>query len=208
MSSEPQPPPENDRAPEAAAGRRLTREQLIDGLELFIVDDLITGRQAAALSGAMATMPFRKTEIDRRGTRFRGFVTDFPVAEIGGHFLVRTITEEVARFFAGERVTLDRAYCNNNVFGDMSHPHRDSPVARPRDITALFYVNERWDKEWGGETIFYDNQGDSVVCIAPRAGRLALFRSCIEHRNGIPSRECYEPRLTFVMKYRAEGPVA
>jgi Rps23 Pro-64 3,4-dihydroxylase Tpa1-like proline 4-hydroxylase len=106
----------------------------------------------------------------------------------------------LARYFPGERFSIDRLYCNNNVYGDMARPHRDSP-AGSADVTALLYANPKWRPEWGGETIFYDRHQDAVACVAPRPGRVALFRSAIAHRNGVPSRECYEPRLVLALKF-------
>src|SRR3954452_6906068 len=109
-----------------------TREQRIDGAELYVLDRLLSRRAGETLARALARMPFRKVEADRDGTRMLGFVADFSREEIAGHPLVRAILAEVARAFPGEAFTLVRAYCNNNVYGDMAHPHRDSPRRRPR----------------------------------------------------------------------------
>lgn len=183
--------------------RKLTRRQRIDGRELYVVDDLLPEGDNVALARSLATMPFSKVEADRDGTQMRGFVADFAIEEIRAHPLVEAILAQIKALFPRERFRVERAYCNSNVYGDMSHAHRDASPRRPRDLTAIFYANERWEKDWGGETTFFDEEGDAVACVAPRRGRLALFRGCIEHRNGIPSRECYSARLTFVLKLRA-----
>ena len=95
-----------------------------------------------------------------------------------------------------------RCYCNLIVFGDMTYPHRDcAPGAQ--DVTALYYANAHWDRSWGGETMFYDARGDTALAINPRPGRLVLFRGAIEHCTGVPSRACFESRLTIACKFRA-----
>jgi hypothetical protein len=185
------------------AKRSITRDQRIDGRELYVLDGLLPDDESVALSRALSTMPFRKVEADREGTEMRGFVADFSVDEVREHPLVERMLAQVKRLFPRERFTVERAYCNSNVYGDMSHAHRDASPRRPKDLTAIFYANENWEKDWAGETTFFDDAGDAVACVAPRRGRLALFRGCIEHRNGIPSRECYSPRLTFVLKLRS-----
>jgi hypothetical protein len=186
--------------------RRITRRQRIDDKELYVLDGLLPEDDNVALARALAAMPFRKAEADRAGTQMRGFVADFETRQVGSHPLVEAILAQVKRLFPGERFHIERAYCNSNVYGDMSYAHRDASARRPGDLTAIFYANEHWEKDWGGETMFFDDEGDAVACVAPRRGRLALFRGCIEHRNGIPSRECYSARLTFVLKLRAAGP--
>ncbi len=185
------------------AKRRRTREHRIDGAEIHVIDDLLSPRAHAVAARALLNMPFRKLEADREGTLMRGFVADFATEHVADDPLVRAMLAQVALIFPAEAFAVSRMYCNNNVYGDMSYPHRDASPKRPKDVTALYYANERWEQDWGGETLFYDATGDALVCVTPRSNRLVLFRGFIEHRNGIPSRECYASRLSFVMKLRA-----
>jgi SM-20-related protein len=181
------------------------REHRIDGAEIYVIDDLLGARAHREVTRALHNMPFRKVEADREGTRMRGFVADFAIEAIEDDPLVHAILSRVASSFPRETFAVTRTYCNSNVYGDMSYPHRDASPKRRSDLTALYYANERWEQEWGGETIFYDATGDAVVCVTPKPNRLVLFRGWIEHRNGIPSRECYAPRLSFVLKLRARA---
>lgn len=189
--------------------KRKVREQRIDGRELYVLDGVLSPSDTRALCGSIAALPFHKRERDRAGTQMRGFVADFDVERCADHLIVAALWELLATHFPGEAFDLWRMYCNNNVYGDMSHPHRDSqPPAQ--DVSAVFYANAHWDIEWGGETLFYDDAGDAVACVMPKPGRVALFRGAILHRNGVPSRECYEPRLTLVFKFlaRPAGPTS
>jgi hypothetical protein len=185
--------------------RKATRAERIDGAEIYVIDALLPAREHVEVARALRNLPFRKLEADREGTRMRGFVANFTLEQIEDDPLVCAIFAGLAQLFPGEQFEATRTYCNGNVYGDMSFPHRDASPKRPKDVTALYYANERWDQEWAGETIFYDATGDARVCVAPKPNRLVLFRGFIEHRNGIPSRECYEPRLSFVLKLRAHN---
>jgi hypothetical protein len=48
-----------------------------------------------------------------------------------------------------------RAYVNNFRRGDHPAAHRDAPLGS-RHLTALVYANSVWKRDWGGETMFYD----------------------------------------------------
>ena len=48
-----------------------------------------------------------------------------------------------------------RAYTNVASFGDMLFSHTDC-LPDQHDLTALWYLCEQWDLEWGGETMFFD----------------------------------------------------
>ena len=102
--------------------------------------------------------------------------------------------------FPDETFSLKRAYCNVVTFGDVLLPHRDS--RNGRDVTALLFANDTWERAWGGETIFFNDGGDAVHAVSPRPGRMIAFRSIIEHRGVPPSRLCLGSRLTLVLKLR------
>ena len=56
-----------------------------------------------------------------------------------------------------------------------------------------------------GETVFYDRAGEPFHAVAPKPGRLLLFDGGIVHRGGVPSRKCFEPRLSVAFKFREEA---
>jgi hypothetical protein len=174
----------------------------VDGCELFVIDDALAPRDARALCRSLEALPYTRTERDAPDDPKRGFVANLNVARCRRQVFYLAVEALVARHFPGERFRLWRLYCNHNVYGDMARPHRDSPP-RAADVTALLYASGEWKPEWAGETVFYDRGGDSVACVAPRPARVALFRSKILHRNGVPSRECYASRLTLAFKFLA-----
>lgn len=92
-----------------------------------------------------------------------------------------------------------RAYANGQTFGLDGGIHVDS---RERDecATAILYAHSAWAASWGGETLFYDEEGDITHSITPAAGRLVLFDSGIPHGAKAPSRECPALRVALVFK--------
>lgn len=94
-----------------------------------------------------------------------------------------------------------RAYTNVASFGDMLFSHTDC-LPGQHHLTALWYLCGTWDKEWGGETLFYDDDGDEVAyAITPKPGRLVIFDGAITHAGRPPNRICYAPRYTFAIKF-------
>jgi hypothetical protein len=57
-----------------------------------------------------------------------------------------------------------------------------------------------WEPDWGGETIYYDDDNDAQVVVSPRPGRLLVSRGAILHRGSVPTRDCHEARLTIALK--------
>ena len=176
----------------------------IDGRELFVIDDVISGARLENLTTYFEFAPAQRIEADRLAsgdTRLWIIPIERDVAERQPY--TNAIMSEVAEHFPGETFAIERAYCNATTFGDMLYPHRDNYDLSSRDVTALIFVCNEWKKEWDGETIFFNDAGDAMHAIAPRPGRLVLFRSAIEHRAGTPSRICNRTRLTLALKLRA-----
>jgi len=93
-----------------------------------------------------------------------------------------------------------RAYTNVASFGDMLFTHTDCLPGK-HDLTALWYLCETWDLEWGGETLFYDAHDEVACAITPKPGRLVIFDGAIKHAGRPPNRICYAPRYTFAIKF-------
>ena len=72
----------------------------------------------------------------------------------------------------------------------------------PPDLTALAYVCDGWDIEWGGETLFFDAAQEIACAVTPRPGRLVIFDGGITHVGRPPNRICYQPRYTLAIKFQ------
>lgn len=64
--------------------------------------------------------------------------------------------------------------------------------------TILYYVNDNWNRDWGGETLFANAQGECEVAVEYKPGRVVIFDSDIEHKPSQISMSAVEFRLTFV----------
>lgn len=62
--------------------------------------------------------------------------------------------------------------------GDFYKKHLDSFRGQTnRKLTTVFYLNEQWVAEDGGELVVYDLHDQYLAQVAPKAGRLVVFLS-------------------------------
>jgi len=180
-----------------------THEYTIDGRRMVVLDGVLPRPEINRLALRAMLAPFTRTGTDAEETRhIRVFVRQESLEEFVGTPLHAQALAAVARHFPDVDLSLHRVDCNLTVYGDMAHAHRDCAPGR-RDVTALYYLNPEWRKNWGGETIFFDDAGDAVYAIACKPGRLVLFEGAIEHRVGIPLRSCHDQRLTLAIRFMA-----
>lgn len=179
---------------------RATREFDIDGRPLRIYDGHLPNVEAyvAGLSRAA----FTRTEVARPDTaEYRHWATEIRIEALVQQPIFEVTRRAVLGFMQpGRAYRPYRAYTNVASYGDMLFTHTDC-LPEARDLTALWYLCERWDIEWGGETVFLDGNDEIAASILPRPGRLAIFDGAIKHAGRPPSRICYAPRYTLAIKF-------
>jgi SM-20-related protein len=95
--------------------------------------------------------------------------------------------------------SLLRAYANGQTYGLDGGIHVDN-LKREECHTAIVYAHNAWAVGWGGETVFYTEDGEVMTSILPVPGRLVLFDAGIAHAAKAPSRECPALRVALVFK--------
>jgi hypothetical protein len=95
---------------------------------------------------------------------------------------------------------LIRCYLNGYTFGTDGYFHADSE--RPDEHTTILYMNDHWDPDWAGETVFLDADGEIVKSVLPKANRAVIFPSHLRHAARNVSRKCMVLRQTLIFKSR------
>jgi SM-20-related protein len=177
---------------------RVTRRVTIDGKPLVVLDGVFPSESIGSLFSLLERSPYRLDDRDTDETALvRHWKAELPIPMARSTPILRDclrITELVAR---PHSLSLHRVYANLEMSGDIQFPHID----REDGVTCLYYANAVWEPQWQGETVFYDDGGDPCHVVAPRPGRIAVFDGGITHRGGVPSRECYAPRITVAFKF-------
>jgi SM-20-related protein len=177
---------------------------LISGRELFICDDFIDPVMVQTIAGIVKTLRYQRKEKSRADVPVSAASADIADARLTSDpFFLRL--KSVAQEMIGESLRDQRAYVNSSVYGDMYYAHRDCSVHR-QHVTVLYYANLEWQPDWGGETIFYNDNEDAEVVVSPKPGRLVVARGAILHRGTVPTRACYEERYTIAYKMLSGDP--
>lgn len=107
--------------------------------------------------------------------------------------------------------TLVRAYCNSYTFGTDAYFHKDDPWIQERygkesiSETILIYLNQYWNRDWGGETSFVDDEDNILAASFPKKNKAVIFDSNIWHRANNLTRAC--PVLRSVLVFKTAGDV-
>jgi hypothetical protein len=181
-----------------------TRE--LEGLPVYIVDGVFQPEIVKILYGILRKLPFSLSEYDNLATKHilhwkYEFALDGFAANPAYRIWHDTIVAKTNELFPKHRSQLFRVYCNNSLYGDHQNAHVDNEDAIP-DVTSLYFANAEWQDDWHGEILLYDRRGEPFHAVAPKPGRLLVFSGDIRHRGGVPSRTCFEPRLSVAFKFK------
>jgi Rps23 Pro-64 3,4-dihydroxylase Tpa1-like proline 4-hydroxylase len=174
-------------------------KKIVSGREIFICDNFVGEETALRVGQLLKTLTYRRSEKSRADLPVSGGAAEISadIQEREPFFTeMRRLGEDM---FPKERFEVERVYVNNAVYGDVYFTHRDCDVAL-NNVTVLYYGNLAWHADWGGETVFYNDQHDAELAVTPRPGRFVVSRGAILHRGGVPSRVCHEERLTIACK--------
>jgi SM-20-related protein len=195
----------NVKATSVAALANDIRSAMISGREIHICDNMIDAAMVNRIATIVKSLHYVRREKSRPGVPGLASVSDIAANLISGDAFLRAVRMLAEKMFQGERFTDQRVYVNSSVFGDGYYTHRDCGV-QERHVTALYYANLGWQTDWGGETIYFNDQEDAELVVAPKPGRLVIARGAILHRGGVPTRVCHEERFTLAYKLTYVGP--
>ncbi|MGH6878214.1 MAG: 2OG-Fe(II) oxygenase [Rhizomicrobium sp.] len=183
-----------------APSRSVTRS-LVGAREVYLCDNLFDEATVSRVADLLKTLRYRRVERSRTAADISGCSAEVPEHVASSEPLFAQLKAFAEEMFVARDLGTQRLYVNSTVYGDMYYPHRDFGENQ-QHITMLYYTNPKWSTDWGGETVLYDDDGDAQMAVTPRPGRVVAFRGAILHRGGVPTRICYEERLTVAVKLR------
>ena len=178
------------------------RKALVSGRELFICDNMIDPMMVNQVGALVKKLLYVRKEKSRPGVPGLAAVSDISAEKVSTDPFLQGLRQTVERMFPGEKFSDQRAYVNCSVYGDGYYTHRDCAPEEPH-VTILYYANLEWHPDWGGETIYYNDEEDAELVVMPRPGRLVVARGAVLHRGCVPTRVCYEERYTLAYKLNA-----
>ncbi|HEY2444966.1 MAG TPA: 2OG-Fe(II) oxygenase [Rhizomicrobium sp.] len=181
--------------------------RIVGSREAYLCDNLFDDATITRVAALLKALQYRRVETSRTGTDVSGASAEVPEYLSSSEPLFAQMKAFAEKTFAVSGLRKQRLYVNSTVYGDMYYPHRDYGEG-DRHISVLYYANPQWSVDWGGETILYSDDGDAQLAVTPRPGRILAFHGAILHRGGVPTRLCYEERLTVAYKLRLPEAVA
>ena len=179
------------------------RQTQVSGRDVVVYDGLVPADEVKRYFAGMSQAAFTRTESARTDSQeYRHWVCETPLANLPRIAMWAATAAVLTELRPNERYLPYRAYTNFAAYGDTLLTHVDA-LPDARELTALWFVCESWDPDWGGETLLYGDDGDAQIAVSPRPGRLLLFDGAIRHAGKPPNRNCTVARFTFAIKLRA-----
>lgn len=171
----------------------------VDGRPVYVFDDVCDLTEIKALYSGLDASAYRKNEVARPDTQdYKHWAVNLTTEQMQALPLYQKLLNAVEQS-VGKAYVAYRGYCNHSAYGDMLFTHTDC-LPESNEMTALVYVCPEWDIEWGGETLFFNNNDDCAYACTPKPGRVVLFHGAIKHVGRPPNRMCYKPRYTLAFK--------
>ena len=171
----------------------------IDGRSIWVFDNLTQPHETLEFFKLLTTSSFKRDEVARPDTRdYRHWALNLtPMLYKSLPVYQRSI--EAIKNLTGKSYRAYRGYVNHASFGDMLFTHTDC-LPENDELTILVYICDEWDVEWGGETLFFNQENDCLFASTPKPGRVVIFNGAIKHVGRPPNRICYKPRFTLAFK--------
>jgi Rps23 Pro-64 3,4-dihydroxylase Tpa1-like proline 4-hydroxylase len=175
-------------------------ERVINNKPLWVFDDLCNLDEIKDIYTIAQTSPYSRSESARPDTsEHKHFVLNFNAQQITLLPVYSRIIQRVMQV-TNQQYSAYRGYINHANFGDVLFTHTDC-LPEQNELTALVYVSDEWNIEWGGETLFFDENDDCAFACTPKPGRVVVFHGAIKHVGRPPTRLCYKPRYTLAYKF-------
>jgi len=179
---------------------------VVSGRDLFICDNLVDPAMVAGIGAAVRGLHYVRKEKSRPGAPGLPALSDIDPALLTKDPFFLRLRAIAEKMFSGEALQDLRAYAICAGYGDDYHAQRDNPEDS-KNVTVLYYANPIWERDWGGETIFYNDDNDAAMAVSPRPGRVVVSRGAILRRVTGPTRSCYEERFTIAYQLSSGPPV-
>jgi len=173
------------------------REVFLQQKKILIVDDAFSAIEIKKASLVCTSEPMARLGTCSVGeVNTRHFIANSPLDVLKKSQVFLIMAALVKRHFL---VPLEchRVVYREIVFGDHMTYHVDSGQGQ---VTAMIYMNESWDENNRGETLFIDETGVGT-CVMPKPGRLLVFDASLRHASSSPGRTFFGTRQVLVFNF-------
>jgi hypothetical protein len=172
-------------------------------IEIF--DDVFTSSEKSYFEYYIQNKPHTlgstsNTELwQRNKTFFKSNFTESDINEFG--FLNSNSFIPIEQHVSSEKFNVRSCWSIASSPFSTQYYHVDCLSPNANGKTLLYYVNNRWNTNWGGETVFSNDSGESEIIVDYISGRVVIFDSSILHKATPISIEADEFRFIFSIQF-------
>jgi Rps23 Pro-64 3,4-dihydroxylase Tpa1-like proline 4-hydroxylase len=126
------------------------------------------------------------------------FQSLFSIQDINNIGIFQKINNDITNTLQNKN--LERCWILASTHLTKYHFHTDKNK-KDNALTFLYYMNLKWDKDWGGETLFCNSNGDVEIAMEYKPNRVIIFDSNIPHKPSAISADANPYRFTFVGQF-------
>jgi hypothetical protein len=109
----------------------------------------------------------------------------------------------------GVKALLSRCFLNGHTYGQDGTVHQDTACREIGTYTMIYYPCLEWMTEWGGETVFFEDDRRSIHrSLSYKPNSFAMWDARVWHVGRAPARICPELRITMVWNLTVPGIVS
>ena len=174
----------------------ITRK-LSTGKNIHIIDNFFTMPQVQAYETFANGCLYRLlTSIDSymsksNGERFFGSTLSEVDIKSLGIFETAAFTS-LSSMFNNKKILRSWILCTTPSTKYLYHTDRHHEAS----LTFLYYINDYWHPEWGGETIFCNDKGEPEIAVECKPNRIVVFPSNVFHK---PTATTGDSKLRFTL---------
>lgn len=183
----------------------IIQDRTIDNYPIFVIDHLFSERCIQTMTFWFQSQSFSLNDVDSHNNAF----STHWIRKLDQNFknllsipIFSWLDATSRYYFHSIKLSLIEAKAYVTPYGDTPTYHCDSEITET--VTAILYVHQNWELDWGGELIISDSSGDPQIAVFPHTGRVVVFRGDLPHKAGTPSRLAFSPRLAIVLRYNSE----
>ena len=165
---------------------RTYKEQIVTtstGRKIWIYDDVFTYQERTGFYEQAQNSFFRIRGSDNDILEYKehvSVVSMYNPNDVRQMGIYDLIPEEIRKKHHMTYENIDDTMINMVTPSDRFHVHVDNDSEHGR--TFVYYMNLNWDVEWGGDTLFLDEEGKNIeFCSQFKPGRFILFDPKIPH---------------------------
>jgi len=174
----------------------------INNMPIYMFDELVNESSMDVMENFLGNNGFIRNEFsseDKNNQKHLHFKIEFDKSIYESTRYAQVTKHKAKELFYD--IVLDRAYINATAHGDQTFIHTDNGGELGVSIMTYLGIEDDWNPNWGGETMFYNEQLEPELAVLPKKGKIIIFDSRINHVGKPPNKILFNSRYSLVAKY-------